>query len=31
MGYRNYIWVIDKKKADSIRNLSIDELTLHFL
>ena len=26
MGYRNYIWVIDKKKADSIRNMSLDEL-----
>ncbi len=26
MGYRNYIWVIDKKKADSIRDLSSEEL-----
>lgn len=26
MGYRNYIWVIDKKKADSIRNMSLEEL-----
>lgn len=26
MGYRNYIWVIDKKKANSIRGLSMDEL-----
>ena len=26
MGYRNYIWVIDKKKADSIRNMSPEEL-----
>lgn len=26
MGYRNYIWVINKKKADSVRNLSSKEL-----
>lgn len=26
MGYRNYIWVIDKKKADLVRDLSSKEL-----
>lgn len=31
MGYRNYIWVVDKDKADPIRNLKPNELKERFL
>ena len=30
MGYRNYIWVVDKDKADTIRNIKPTELTEYF-